>query len=61
VAAVIDDRARDPARRAGILPALLRPHRRGVNANAPTPDWMKRRIERSGIRSISAWSMSPTT
>ena len=26
----------------------------GVNAAAPTPDWMKRRIERSGIRSISA-------
>ncbi|MRR49925.1 MAG: phenylalanine--tRNA ligase subunit beta [Rhodocyclaceae bacterium] len=27
---------------------------RGVNAKAPTPDWMKQRIERSGIRSISA-------
>ena len=26
---------------------------RGVNANVPTPEWMKRRIERSGIRSIS--------
>ncbi len=26
---------------------------RGVNAAAPTPEWMKRRIERSGIRSIS--------
>ena len=26
---------------------------RGVDANAPTPDWMKRRIERSGIRAIS--------
>ena len=26
---------------------------RGVKADAPTPDWMKRRIERSGIRSIS--------
>jgi phenylalanyl-tRNA synthetase beta chain len=26
---------------------------RGVIANAPTPEWMKRRIERSGIRSIS--------
>ena len=26
---------------------------RGVNANASTPEWMKRRIERSGIRSIS--------
>jgi phenylalanyl-tRNA synthetase beta chain len=27
---------------------------RGVNAKAPTPDWMKQRIERCGIRSISA-------
>jgi len=26
---------------------------RGVNARAATPEWMKRRIERSGIRSIS--------
>ncbi|MDD5176174.1 MAG: phenylalanine--tRNA ligase subunit beta [Sterolibacterium sp.] len=26
----------------------------GVNAQAPSPDWMKQRIERSGIRSISA-------
>lgn len=26
---------------------------RGVNAKAPTPDWMKQRIERCGIRSIS--------
>ncbi|NWG30509.1 MAG: phenylalanine--tRNA ligase subunit beta [Rhodocyclaceae bacterium] len=27
---------------------------RGVNANAPTPEWMKQRIERCGVRSISA-------
>ncbi|MCX7627836.1 MAG: phenylalanine--tRNA ligase subunit beta [Methylophilaceae bacterium] len=27
---------------------------RGVNAMAPTPTWMKRRLERSGLRSISA-------
>lgn len=27
---------------------------RGVKASAPTPDWMKQRIERCGIRSISA-------
>jgi phenylalanyl-tRNA synthetase beta chain len=27
---------------------------RGVSARAPTPDWMKQRIERCGIRSISA-------
>lgn len=26
---------------------------RGVNAKAPTPDWMKQRIERCGVRSIS--------
>jgi phenylalanyl-tRNA synthetase beta chain len=27
---------------------------RGVNAKAATPDWMKRRIERCGVRAISA-------
>ncbi len=27
---------------------------RGVNAKAATPEWMKRRLERSGIRTISA-------
>jgi phenylalanyl-tRNA synthetase beta chain len=27
---------------------------KGVNAKAPTPDWMIRRLERSGIRAISA-------
>ena len=27
---------------------------KGVNAKAPTPEWIKRRLERSGIRSISA-------
>ncbi len=27
---------------------------RGLNARAPTPEWIRRRIERSGIRSISA-------
>ena len=27
---------------------------KGVNAKASTPEWMKRRLERSGIRSISA-------
>jgi len=26
----------------------------GIDAKSPTPDWMKRRLERSGIRSISA-------
>ncbi|MDP2826821.1 MAG: phenylalanine--tRNA ligase subunit beta [Sulfuritalea sp.] len=26
---------------------------RGVNSSVPTPEWMKRRVERSGIRSIS--------
>src|SRR5574343_171698 len=27
---------------------------KNVNAKAPTPEWMKRRLERSGIRAISA-------
>jgi phenylalanyl-tRNA synthetase beta chain len=27
---------------------------RGVNSKAPTPDWMKQRIERCGVRAISA-------
>ena len=27
---------------------------KGVNGKAPTPEWMQRRLERSGIRSISA-------
>ncbi len=27
---------------------------KNVDANAPTPEWMKRRLERSGIRAISA-------
>ncbi len=27
---------------------------RGINAKAPTPEWMQKRLERSGIRSISA-------
>ncbi|MCX8017674.1 MAG: phenylalanine--tRNA ligase subunit beta, partial [Rhodocyclaceae bacterium] len=27
---------------------------RGVDAKAPTPEWLKRRLERSGVRSISA-------
>jgi len=27
---------------------------RGLNAKAPTPEWMKRRLERSGQRSVSA-------
>ncbi|MDT3669584.1 MAG: phenylalanine--tRNA ligase subunit beta [Aromatoleum sp.] len=27
---------------------------RGVDAKAPTPDWMKQRLQRSGLRSVSA-------
>jgi phenylalanyl-tRNA synthetase beta chain len=27
---------------------------RGVDAKAPTPEWMRRRLERSGLRSVSA-------
>ena len=33
----------------------------GIDAKAPTPDWMKRRLLRSGIRFISAVVESPTT
>jgi len=53
VAAVIDDT------RAIVLDAPLACPRycgrivRGVNARARTPDWMKQRIERSGVRAIS--------
>ena len=47
-------RARRGARCAGCLPALLRPHRPRRQCQAPTPDWMKQRIERCGVRSISA-------
>ncbi len=53
VAAVIDDQ------RAILLDAPASCSRycgrivRGVNANVPTPEWMRRRIERSGLRSIS--------
>jgi phenylalanyl-tRNA synthetase beta chain len=53
VAAVDRRPARDPARCPGILSRYCGRIIRGVNANAPTPEWMKRRIERSGIRSIS--------
>ena len=36
------------------LPALLRPHYQRCERGAATPEWMKRRLERCGIRSISA-------
>ncbi len=53
VAAVIDDqraiRLDAPASCSRYCGRIVR----GVNANVPTPEWMKRRIERSGIRSIS--------
>jgi phenylalanyl-tRNA synthetase beta chain len=53
VAAVIDDRRAiqldAPASCSRYCGRIVR----GVNANVPTPEWMKRRIERSGIRSIS--------
>ena len=35
---------------------------RGVDARAPTPEWMVRRLERSGIApDLARWSTSPTT
>ena len=33
---------------------------RGLNAAAPTPDWMKARLERCGMRSIAASSEPPS-
>ena len=53
VAAVIDDKRAiqldAPASCSRYCGRIIR----GVNAKVPTPEWMRRRIERSGIRSIS--------
>jgi phenylalanyl-tRNA synthetase beta chain len=46
--------ARRRARRPGGLPALLRSHRQWRRCQAATPEWMRRRLERSGLRPISA-------
>jgi phenylalanyl-tRNA synthetase beta chain len=53
VAAVIDDQRAIRLDAPASCPRYCGRISRGVNANAPTPEWMKRRIERSGIRSIS--------
>jgi phenylalanyl-tRNA synthetase beta chain len=53
VAAVIDDQRLIQLDAPASCPRYCGRIVRGVNANVPTPEWMKRRIERSGIRSIS--------
>ena len=53
VAAVIEDRREIQLDAPDACPRYCGRIVRGVNAAAHTPEWMKRRIERSGIRSIS--------
>ncbi|MBI3149186.1 MAG: phenylalanine--tRNA ligase subunit beta [Betaproteobacteria bacterium] len=55
-AAAVADEARQPVRLTDPLACARFAGRviRGVNPRAPTPEWMKRRLERSGQRSISA-------
>jgi phenylalanyl-tRNA synthetase beta chain len=53
VAAVIDDQRAIQLDAPASCPRYCGRIVRGVNANVPSPEWMKRRIERSGIRSIS--------
>jgi phenylalanyl-tRNA synthetase beta chain len=53
VAAIIDDQRAIRLDAPASCPRYCGRIVRGVNANVPTPEWMKRRIERSGIRSIS--------
>ncbi|MBN8474418.1 phenylalanine--tRNA ligase subunit beta [Sulfuritalea sp.] len=53
VAAAIDDQRAIQLDAPASCPRYCGRIVRGVNANVPTPEWMKRRIERSGIRSIS--------
>ena len=53
VADVIADTRRIVLDAPGACPRYCGRIVRGVNANAQTPEWMKRRIERSGIRAIS--------
>ncbi|MBP6189889.1 MAG: phenylalanine--tRNA ligase subunit beta [Azonexus sp.] len=54
VAATIADQRAVVLDAPGACPLYFGRILKGVNAKAPTPDWMKRRLERSGIRSISA-------
>lgn len=54
VAATIGDRREVVLDAPAACPLYLGRVLKGVDAKAPTPEWMKRRLERSGIRSISA-------
>ncbi len=54
VAASIDDRREIILDAPEACPRYCGRVIRGVDAKAPTPDWMKQRIERCGVRSISA-------
>ena len=54
VAATIADRRAVALAAPAACPLYLGRVLKGVDARAPTPDWMKRRLERSGIRAISA-------
>ncbi len=54
VAATIDDRREIVLDAPEACPRYCGRVIRGVDAKAPTPDWMKQRIERCGVRSISA-------
>ncbi|GHT85907.1 phenylalanine--tRNA ligase beta subunit [Betaproteobacteria bacterium] len=54
VAPTIDDRRAIALDAPAACPRYCGRIVRGVNARAPSPDWMKARLQRSGIRSISA-------
>ncbi|GLR11528.1 phenylalanine--tRNA ligase beta subunit [Chitinimonas prasina] len=54
VAPVLDDKRGVKLDAATACPRYAGRVIRGVNAAAATPDWMKRKLERSGLRSISA-------
>jgi phenylalanyl-tRNA synthetase beta chain len=54
VAAVIDDTRAVVLDAPAACPRYCSRIVRGVNARAATPDWMKQRIERCGVRAISA-------
>jgi phenylalanyl-tRNA synthetase beta chain len=54
VAATIDARQRVRVEDARACPRFAARVIEGIDPTAPTPEWMKQRLERSGIRSISA-------
>jgi len=54
VPAVVANRRRVVVEDSGACPRFASRTIEGIDSGAPTPGWMKERIERSGIRSISA-------